>query len=84
MTTNQIHSTMIITILVLPCPEQPPPISEGGWLWYDKEFSKYKCPNGKMFKNGNFPYWYSNCTVEKVWDPADVEECIRKYIDYLH
>ena len=32
-----------------------------------------------MFENGNFPFWYSNCTVEKVWDPAEVEECIRKY-----
>ena len=32
-----------------------------------------------MFENGNFPFWYSNCTVEKVWDPAEGEECIRKY-----
>ena len=32
-----------------------------------------------MFENGNFPFWYSNCTVEKVWDPVEVEECIRKY-----
>ena len=66
-------------VSVLPCADRPPPIEEGGWLWYDKEFSKYKCPNGKMFENGNFPFWYSNCTVEKVWDPAVVEECIRKY-----
>ena len=63
---------------MLPCPTQPPKAEEGGWLWYDIEFSKYKCPNGKMFANGNFPYWYSNCTVEKRWDPPEAEECVRK------
>ena len=62
---------------VLPCPELPPLIGEGGHFWYHAEFSKYQCPNGRMFASGNFPFWYSNCTVEKVWDPTDVEECIR-------
>ena len=53
-------------------------MEEGGWLWYDIEFSKYKCPNGKMFANGNFPYSFSNCTVEKLWDPPEAEQCVCK------
>ena len=31
-----------------------------------------------MFSGGNYPYWYSNCTVEKVWDPAEVEACTER------
>ena len=48
------------------------------WYRYDKEFTRYKCPNGYMFSGGNYPYWYSNCTVEKVWDPAEVEACTER------
>ena len=65
-------------IIVLPCPEYPPEKSLGGWFWYNMENSRYKCPNGFMFANGNYPYWYSNCTMAKIWDPPAVEECIRK------
>ena len=63
---------------MLPCPTGPPEKPIGGWFWYDLENSKYKCPNGYMFENGNYPYWYSNCTVAKVWDPPAVESCKRK------
>ena len=63
---------------MLPCPEYPPEKSLGGWFWYDMQNSRYKCPNGFMFANGNYPYWYSNCTMAKIWDPPTVEECIRK------
>ena len=48
-------------------------------FWYGLENSRYKCPNGFEFKNGNYPYWYSNCTLSKVWDPPLVEECVREY-----
>ena len=72
---------------VLPCPEQPPPYSDkletnqhvGGSRWYHIEFTRYQCPPGKEFATGAFPYWYSNCTVEKLWDPSEVEECVGNF-----
>jgi hypothetical protein len=64
----------------MPCPNPPPTISPGGWLWYDIEFSRYKCPNGYMFEKGNYPYWYSNCTIAKTWDPTVIEKCVRKFV----
>ena len=63
---------------MLPCPERPPPAETGGFSWYGAEFTKYKCPDGKMFANGFYPFMYSNCTVEKVWDPPETMECIRE------
>lgn len=63
---------------VLPCPNAPPEKPVGGWQWYDVENTRYKCPNGWKFEQGNYPYWYSNCTIAKVWDPNTVETCIRK------
>ena len=63
---------------MLPCPKFPAEKPPGGWFWYDMENSRYKCPNGLMFADGNYPYWYSNCTPAKVWDPEKVEDCIRK------
>ena len=63
---------------VLPCPVAPPGKSEGGWSWYGIENTRYKCPNGHRFSSGNYPYWYSNCTLAKTWDPPAVEQCVRK------
>ena len=69
---------------MLPCPTQPPPNTDhsnqhiGGSRWYHIEFTRYQCPPGKEFESGMFPYWYSNCTVEKLWDPPEVEECVGK------
>ena len=68
---------------MLPCPEFPAEKPEGGWFWYDMENSRYKCPNGLMFADGNYPYWYSNCTPAKVWDPEEVEVCIRKFFQLI-
>ena len=68
---------------MLPCPEFPAEKPEGGWFWYDMENSRYKCPNGLMFADGNYPYWYSNCTPAKVWDPEEVENCIRKFLKFI-
>ena len=65
-------------ILVLPCPKKPPGPPIGGWNWYDLENTKYKCPNGYMFESGSYPFWFSNCTVAKIWDPPEAEKCIRK------
>ena len=65
--------------LVLPCPEKPPLIEEGGYMWYSNEITTYKCPDGKAFANGDYPYWTSTCTVIKEWDPPEVEKCIGKY-----
>ena len=48
---------------------------------YHKEYTRYKCPNGYMFSGGNYPYWYSNCTVQRRWDPAQVETCIPRLCD---
>ena len=63
---------------MLPCPNQPPPVVAGGWMWYGVESSMYKCPNGFAFQSGNYPYWYSNCTIVKTWDPPAMEKCVRK------
>ena len=63
---------------MLPCPEQPPDPSPGGSRWYHIEFTRYSCPRGKEFDSGLYPYWYSNCTVEKLWDPETIEECVGK------
>ena len=63
---------------MLPCPEQPPDPSPGGSRWYHIEFTRYSCPRGKEFESGLYPYWYSNCTVEKLWDPETIEECVGK------
>ena len=70
--------TFVEECVLLPCPEQPPPKMEGGWAWYGLENTRYKCPNGYEFSTGQYPYWYSNCTLAKVWDPPTVEECVRK------
>jgi hypothetical protein len=69
----------LILLLDLPCRDQPPLFTPGGWFWYGLENSRYKCPNGFKFENGNYPYWYSNCTIQKTWDPPAVESCVRKY-----
>ena len=72
---------------MLPCPQGPPPppvvtgvapdeVSKGGHRWYHVEFTRYSCPAGKIFSSGMFPFWYSNCTVEKVWDPDVADTCI--------
>ena len=66
--------------LVLPCPGEPPGKPEGGWFYYNIEFGRYKCPNGYEFAGGNYPYWYSNCTMAKKWDPPEVEACVRKFL----
>ena len=63
-------------LAVLPCAIVPAPYRTAGEFWYHIEFSKYRCPDGKMFPNGNFPYVYSNCTVKKVWDPPLIDSCI--------
>ena len=68
---------------MLPCPKFPAEKPLGGWFWYDMENSRYKCPNGFMFADGSYPYWYSNCTPAKIWDPAEVEDCIRKTLIHL-
>ena len=75
---------ILITHLVLPCPKQPPPKPEGGWFWYSLEKARYKCPNGFQFEKGNYPYWYSNCTVAKVWEPLTTENCVGKKNIILH
>ena len=72
-----------ITIIVLPCPKEPPPKPNGGWFYYHLQNSKYKCPNGWEFFNQPtntryYPYWYSNCTVAKAWDPPVTETCVSK------
>ena len=71
--------TSVDECVLLPCPDQPPPKVEGGWAWYGLENTRYKCPNGFEFSPGQYPYWYSNCTLAKVWDPPEVEECVRKH-----
>ena len=70
--------TEVDPCVLLPCPEAPPSKSLGGSFWYGLENSRYKCPNGYEFTNGLYPYWYSNCTLAKVWDPPVVENCHRK------
>ena len=60
---------------VLPCPEAPPLPMTGGWSWYGIQATQYKCPNGHQFINNAYPYWYSNCTLEKIWDPPVVQDC---------
>jgi hypothetical protein len=62
----------------LPCPDSPPASPEGGWSWYEYDRNKYKCPNGYMFKTEDYPYWRANCTVQKVWQPLEVIDCVRK------
>ena len=75
---------IIFCLLVLPCPKRPPPKPEGGWFRYGLQESRYKCPNGLEFHNEItdqrfYPYWYSNCTVAKIWDPPETQKCVRKY-----
>ena len=60
---------------VLPCPEAPPLPMAGGWSWYGIQSTQYKCPNGHQFINNAYPYWYSNCTLQKIWDPPAVQDC---------
>ena len=71
---------MFCNSIVLPCPGQPPALTPGGWMWYGTEYTKYKCPNGYFFRSGLYPYWYSNCTVMKTWDPPQMEACVRKFL----
>ena len=64
---------------VLPCqtnalPETP----EGGSLLYDVDVSLFRCPNGMKFLDGSFPFFYTNCSTAKTWEPNELPVCIRK------
>ena len=66
----------------------PPGKPEGGWFEYDLQNTKYKCPNGYEFLNSQvgqryYPYWYSNCTIAKAWDPPALDDCVRKRIIFF-
>ena len=65
--------------ILLPCPDAPPPPPEGGWSWFQFAQTKYRCPNGQEFEDGNFPFWFMNCSVVKKWHPEEVQKCVRKY-----
>ncbi|XP_059096709.1 sushi, von Willebrand factor type A, EGF and pentraxin domain-containing protein 1-like [Tigriopus californicus] len=60
----------------LPCKEAPPPPPEGGWSWFEFDYSRYRCPNGFMFEDGSFPYWYANCSANRKWNPSKIQPCI--------
>jgi hypothetical protein len=48
-------------------------------MWYGPEYTRYKCPNGYFFKSGSYPYFYSNCSIVKTWEPAALDPCTRKF-----
>ncbi len=60
------------------CPNSPPKKPEGGYSWFEYDRNKYKCPGGYMFEGGHYPYWWANCTVQKVWNPLKTIPCVRK------
>ena len=64
--------------LALPCPQQPPEATNGSWRWYGLDYTRYRCQNGYTFAGGNYPDWYSNCSVFGNWDPPVMDKCIRK------
>jgi len=74
-----LHAFNVIFPSVLPCPDPPPNEKEAGWKWYGLEATRYKCPNGLKFVDGSYPYFHSNCTVAKEWEPPEVIDCERKF-----
>ena len=30
-------------------------------------YLRYRCKNGYMFENGDFPYWYNDCQPNREW-----------------
>ena len=67
------------TFLVLPCREEPPAAPPGGKSWYNIKAVKYECAHGMNFE-GEAYHEYSNCTPTKVWSPAELPDCVRKYL----
>ena len=50
-------------------------------MFFDSEYTSYKCPNGLMFDGDIYPYYYSNCSSDRNWVPKTLPECIRKKTD---
>ena len=70
-------------LLVLPCPKAPPAAPIGGWSWYGKAETTYKCPNGHEFLDGSYPNSSANCNLLKQWEPDEQMECQGKAKDSL-
>ena len=49
-------------------------------MWYGLVNTRYKCPNGFEFTSDSYPYTYSNCSVQKKWEPPAVEDCKGKAV----
>ena len=62
-------------LLVLPCSKAPPAAPIGGWSWYGKAETTYKCPNGHEFLDGSYPNSSANCNLLKQWEPDEQMEC---------
>ena len=67
---------------VLPCRDDPPAAPAGGKFWYNIKAVKYECAHGMNFE-GQAYHEYSNCTPTKVWSPAELPDCVRKYEVHL-
>ena len=68
---------MIFPFSELPCSERPPTKPEGGTLFYDRDLSKYACPEGMEFQTGNY-FEESECTQARTWQPKALPKCARK------
>ena len=70
-----VRDTYYNLLLVLPCPKAPPAAPIGGWSWYGKIETTYKCPNGHEFLDGSYPNSSANCNLLKQWEPDKQMEC---------
>ena len=60
----------------LPCPEQPVPAKdgEGSERNYGPEITTYRCPNGYMWQDGQWPYLQMEC-LNRKWVPKELPDC---------
>ena len=53
--------------------------SHGEITKFENLCSRYRCQNGYMFENGDFPFWYNECRPNREWAmPDDIVPCISK------
>ena len=72
----------LLYVSVMPCSiGQIPATPEGGMSWFNISMITYSCPPGKMFADGSYPFFYSECSPNRQWTPEVLPECIRKNLE---
>lgn len=49
-------------------------------IYFSLSILRYRCQNGYIFENGDFPYWINQCLPNKNWEMrTDIVPCISRF-----